>query len=84
MMALEPEKYGLIPPYPGQRCLELGAGTGLLSLVWKGMSERVAVDAGLPGGMAEVVATDYHEGESHLAGQAQKDCRLTLYTRRCA
>lgn len=61
LMALEPAKFGIVHPFPGQRALELGAGTGLLSLVWKGMSERVAQDGGLDHGCAEVVATDYHE-----------------------
>ena len=61
LMALEPATFGIVEPYPGQRALELGAGTGLLSLVWKGMSERVAQDSGLEHGLAEVVATDYHE-----------------------
>ncbi|GAA6001094.1 uncharacterized protein JCM10292_006371 [Rhodotorula paludigena] len=53
MIALEPYRFGL--GLPNHRALELGAGTGLLSLVWKGMSERL----GTP---SEVFATDYHEG----------------------
>lgn len=60
-MALEPAKFGIVEPFPGQRALELGAGTGLLSLVWKGMSERIAQENGLEHGCAEVVATDYHD-----------------------
>ncbi|GAA6027686.1 hypothetical protein JCM8097_007982 [Rhodosporidiobolus ruineniae] len=53
MIALDPHAFGL--GLPGQRVLELGAGTGLLSLVWKGMSERL-------GAPATVFATDYHDG----------------------
>ncbi|GAA6020837.1 hypothetical protein JCM10207_001674 [Rhodosporidiobolus poonsookiae] len=53
MIALDPHAFGL--GLPDQRVLELGAGTGLLSLVWKGMSERL-------GAPADVFATDYHEG----------------------
>ncbi|GAA5904222.1 uncharacterized protein JCM6883_006413 [Sporobolomyces salmoneus] len=53
MIALDPVKFGV--GIPDQRVLELGAGTGLLSLVWKGMSERM----GIP---SEVFATDYHDG----------------------
>ncbi|GAA5881901.1 hypothetical protein JCM16303_003458 [Sporobolomyces ruberrimus] len=53
MIALDPVKFGV--GVPNQRVLELGAGTGLLSLVWKGMSERM----GIP---SEVFATDYHDG----------------------
>lgn len=53
MIALDPVAFGL--GLPGQRVLELGAGTGLLSLVWKGMCERKGVQA-------EVFATDYHDG----------------------
>ncbi|GAA5885747.1 hypothetical protein JCM6882_007552 [Rhodosporidiobolus microsporus] len=53
MIALDPVSFGL--GLPNQRVLELGAGTGLLSLVWKGMSERV-------GAPVEVLATDYHDG----------------------
>ncbi|BGP15756.1 hypothetical protein JCM10213_007948 [Rhodosporidiobolus nylandii] len=53
MIALDPHAFGL--GLPGQRVLELGAGTGLLSLVWKGMSERL-------GASADVFATDYHDG----------------------
>ncbi|GAA5830828.1 hypothetical protein JCM11251_001090 [Rhodosporidiobolus azoricus] len=51
MIALDPVSFGL--GLPNQRVLELGAGTGLLSLVWKGMCERTGVQA-------EVIATDYH------------------------
>ncbi|GAA5850912.1 hypothetical protein JCM3766R1_003999 [Sporobolomyces carnicolor] len=53
MIALDPVKFGV--GVPDQRVLELGAGTGLLSLVWKGMSERMGVPS-------EVFATDYHDG----------------------
>ncbi|BGP47713.1 hypothetical protein JCM10450v2_003578 [Rhodotorula kratochvilovae] len=53
MIALDPHEFGL--GVPNHRALELGAGTGLLSLVWKGMSERL-------GAPSEVFATDYHEG----------------------
>ncbi|GAA5989056.1 hypothetical protein JCM5350_003642 [Sporobolomyces pararoseus] len=53
MIALDPAKFGV--GIPDQRVLELGAGTGLLSLVWKGMSERMGV-------ASEVFATDYHDG----------------------
>ncbi|GAA5968814.1 hypothetical protein JCM11641_000741 [Rhodosporidiobolus odoratus] len=53
MLALDPVSFGL--GLSDQRVLELGAGTGLLSLVWKGMSERLEAPA-------EVFATDYHEG----------------------
>ncbi|GAA6013489.1 hypothetical protein JCM11491_006098 [Sporobolomyces phaffii] len=53
MIALDPVKFGV--GIPDQRVLELGAGTGLLSLVWKGMSERMGVPS-------EVFATDYHDG----------------------
>ncbi|GAA5924792.1 hypothetical protein JCM3775_005470 [Rhodotorula graminis] len=52
MIALDPLTFGL--GVPEHRALELGAGTGLLSLVWKGMSERL-------GAPSEVFATDYHE-----------------------
>lgn len=52
MIALDPLTFGL--GVPNHRALELGAGTGLLSLVWKGMSERL-------GAPSEVFATDYHE-----------------------
>lgn len=48
--------------------LELGAGTGLLSLVWRGMVERLREDSGFVVGVKEgeeegeddIVATDYH------------------------
>ncbi|GAA5941961.1 uncharacterized protein JCM15063_004257 [Sporobolomyces koalae] len=53
MIALEPGKFGV--GIPDQRVLELGAGTGLLSLVWKGMSERMNI-------ASDVIATDYHDG----------------------
>ncbi|BGO99371.1 S-adenosylmethionine-dependent methyltransferase [Rhodotorula toruloides] len=53
MIALDPIGFGL--GVPDHRALELGAGTGLLSLVWKGMSERL-------GAPCEVFATDYHDG----------------------
>ncbi|GAA5859956.1 hypothetical protein JCM1840_001815 [Sporobolomyces johnsonii] len=53
MIALEPAAFGV--SVPNQRVLELGAGTGLLSLVWKGMSERLNAHC-------EVFATDYHDG----------------------
>ncbi|GAA6059620.1 hypothetical protein JCM10212_004123 [Sporobolomyces blumeae] len=53
MIALDPVKFGVLVPH--QRVLELGAGTGLLSLVWKGMSERLDV-------ACDVFATDYHDG----------------------
>jgi hypothetical protein len=53
MIALDPLKFGIA--IPDQRVLELGAGTGLLSLVWKGMSERLGVPT-------DVFATDYHDG----------------------
>lgn len=53
MIALDPHSFGL--GEPNHRALELGAGTGLLSLVWKGMSERL-------GAPCEMFATDYHEG----------------------
>lgn len=53
MIALDPRSFGL--GEPDHRALELGAGTGLLSLVWKGMSERL-------GAPCEMFATDYHEG----------------------
>lgn len=52
LMALHPKQYGI--GYSGTRCLELGAGTGLLSLVWKGMSERLGAES-------DVVATDFHD-----------------------
>ncbi|KAK4047984.1 hypothetical protein OIV83_005018 [Microbotryomycetes sp. JL201] len=52
LMALHPRDFGI--GYNGTRCLELGAGTGLLSLVWKGMSERLGAES-------DVVATDFHE-----------------------
>ncbi|GAA5990899.1 hypothetical protein JCM10908_000070 [Rhodotorula pacifica] len=53
MIALEPHSFGL--GEADHRVLELGAGTGLLSLVWKAMSERL-------GAPCEMFATDYHEG----------------------
>ncbi|GAA5863415.1 hypothetical protein JCM3774_005284 [Rhodotorula dairenensis] len=53
MIALDPHSFGL--GEPDHRVLELGAGTGLLSLVWKAMSERL-------GAPCEMFATDYHEG----------------------
>ncbi|GAA5849740.1 hypothetical protein JCM8547_000550 [Rhodosporidiobolus lusitaniae] len=52
MIALDPTAFGL--GLPDQRVLELGAGTGLLSLIWKGMCER----KGIP---ATVIATDNHQ-----------------------
>ncbi|KAM0787896.1 hypothetical protein ACM66B_003945 [Microbotryomycetes sp. NB124-2] len=52
LLALHPREFGI--GYDGTRCLELGAGTGLLSLVWKGMSERLGAES-------DVVATDFHE-----------------------
>ncbi|KDE05254.1 hypothetical protein MVLG_04389 [Microbotryum lychnidis-dioicae p1A1 Lamole] len=54
MIALNPTSFG-IARGENERTLELGAGTGLLSLVWKGMSERLDVVG------EEVIATDYHE-----------------------
>lgn len=54
MIALDPHSFGL-GYEPNHRVLELGAGTGLLSLVWKAMSERLATPC-------EMFATDYHEG----------------------
>ncbi|KAK4053213.1 hypothetical protein OIO90_003987 [Microbotryomycetes sp. JL221] len=52
LMCLKPQDFGI--GYNGSRCLELGAGTGLLSLVWKGMNERLGADS-------DVVATDFHD-----------------------
>lgn len=51
MIALDPIKFGV--NVPNQRILELGAGTGLLSLVWKAMSERME-------NPCDVIATDSH------------------------
>lgn len=51
MIALDPIKFGV--NVPNQRILELGAGTGLLSLVWKAMSERIE-------NPCDVIATDSH------------------------
>ncbi|SCV74405.1 BQ2448_6837 [Microbotryum intermedium] len=53
MIALNPTSFG-IARGENEWTLELGAGTGLLSLVWKGMSERLGALS------EEVIATDYH------------------------
>ncbi|ORY49296.1 hypothetical protein BCR35DRAFT_310817 [Leucosporidium creatinivorum] len=58
LICLNPEEFGVPNEKTegaGMRTLELGAGTGLLSLVWKGMSERQGAIRG------EVIATDFHE-----------------------
>ncbi|KAL8293476.1 hypothetical protein RQP46_000177 [Phenoliferia psychrophenolica] len=60
MIALNPTEFGVRTT---GRTLELGAGTGLLSLVWKAMSDRALAEETTPVSAAPpplVVATDYH------------------------
>lgn len=61
MIALDPHAFGV---RPGGRTLELGAGTGLLSLVWAKMSDRLLADATTPQDdkRSVVLATDFHPG----------------------
>ncbi|KAM0754108.1 hypothetical protein T439DRAFT_171681 [Meredithblackwellia eburnea MCA 4105] len=72
MIALNPKEFG-VKPF-NSRTLELGAGTGLLSLVWKAMCDRAIADsdkepsepgdgaaAGEKRQPAVILATDYHQ-----------------------
>lgn len=89
LICLNPTEFG-VPSGHGEgslhRTLELGAGTGLLSLVWKGMSERMGATGG------EVVATDFHEVRSRslicagLPRRLEATPKLTLSnpTRTCS
>lgn len=63
LIALDPEKFGVVGN--GERMLELGAGTGLLSLAWKGMAEREFNSLSSTSSLSApsipiAVATDYH------------------------
>jgi hypothetical protein len=57
LMSANPSRFGLVQPVlgPSPKIVELGAGTGLLSLVLAGMLPHL----GAPN--ASVLATDYHE-----------------------
>ncbi|KAK4698417.1 hypothetical protein P7C70_g7859, partial [Phenoliferia sp. Uapishka_3] len=65
MIALNPQTFDVRPT--GGRVLELGAGTGLLSLVWRAMCNRLLADAAARGEELKddnptvVLATDYHD-----------------------
>lgn len=68
MIALDPDAFGVRAS--GGRTLELGAGTGLLSLVWRAMSDRALAaqpPSPNPSSLSSdepsiVLATDFHAG----------------------
>lgn len=67
MMAKDPERFGMNQLNGGGRMLELGAGTGLLSLVWRGMLEKLSeeskeeqLSSATDSTSTTIVATDYH------------------------
>jgi hypothetical protein len=68
-IARDPASFGLPAPTPNEnssstlqetRILELGAGTGLLSLLFGKLVERAAVDQGDKNSKYMIIATDYH------------------------